>query len=97
MTPSLYHLHHYTHTLHTHSIALELLKDPKTAEALLRRLCIICLEDGLLHPHLPLVVWAMAAVVRERGGVYVCGFGVGWRGGSGECGQVRLEAGVGCW
>lgn len=49
--------------LHTRRIALELLKEPKTAEALARRLSIVCLEDGLLHPQLPLVVWAMLALV----------------------------------
>lgn len=43
---------------------MHLLKDPKPCEALLRRLSIICLEDGLLHPQLPLVVWAMVATVR---------------------------------
>lgn len=55
--------HFDTHT-HTHGrIALELLKDPKTAETFTRRLAIICLEDGLLHPQLPLVVWTMLALV----------------------------------
>lgn len=44
-------------------IALELLKDPKGAEALTRRLAVVCLEDGLLHPQLPLVVWTMMALV----------------------------------
>ncbi|KAF6260888.1 hypothetical protein COO60DRAFT_1700116 [Scenedesmus sp. NREL 46B-D3] len=43
-------------------LALHLLKEPASCEALLRRLSIICLEDGLLHPQLPLVVWAMLAV-----------------------------------
>ncbi|WIA14734.1 hypothetical protein OEZ85_003222 [Tetradesmus obliquus] len=42
-------------------LALYLLKDAAGCEALLRRLSIICLEDGLLHPQLPLVVWAMLA------------------------------------
>jgi hypothetical protein len=45
-------------------IALELLKDPKGAEVLTRRLAVVCLEDGLLHPQLPLVVWTMMALVR---------------------------------
>lgn len=40
-------------------MALWLLKED--AGALLRRLAIICLEDALLHPGLPLVVWLMAA------------------------------------
>jgi hypothetical protein len=44
-------------------LALYLLKEPASCESLLRRLAIICLEDGLLHPQLPLVVWAMLAVV----------------------------------
>lgn len=44
-------------------VALELLKDPKGAEALTRRLAVVCLEDGLLHPQLPLVVWTMMALV----------------------------------
>jgi hypothetical protein len=35
------------------------------AGELLRRLAVICLEDGLLHPQLPLVCWCMAAVVRD--------------------------------
>jgi hypothetical protein len=54
-------------------IALELLKDPKIAEALTRRLSIICLEDGLLHPQLPLVVWTMMALVRlPPSGCFCC-------------------------
>ena len=40
--------------------ALCLLKED--AGELLRRLAIICLEDAVLHPGLPLVVWLMAAV-----------------------------------
>jgi hypothetical protein len=44
-------------------VALELLKDPDGAVKLTRRLSIICLEDGLLHPQLPLVVWTMMALV----------------------------------
>ena len=39
--------------------ALHLLKED--ASELLRRLSIICLEDAILHPHLPLIVWLMAA------------------------------------
>jgi hypothetical protein len=46
-----------------YSIALEMLKDRMMGEQLLRRLAIICLEDGVLHPQLPLVVWCMMAVV----------------------------------
>ncbi|KAK9915160.1 hypothetical protein WJX75_005443 [Coccomyxa subellipsoidea] len=41
-------------------VALHLLK--LDASELLRRACIICLEDALLHPSLPLLVWLMAAV-----------------------------------
>lgn len=39
--------------------ALHLMKED--AGELLRRLSIICLEDAVLHPSLPLVVWLMAA------------------------------------
>ena len=39
--------------------ALCLLKEDPAE--LLRRLAIICLEDAILHPGLPLVVWCMAA------------------------------------
>lgn len=39
--------------------ALQLLKDD--AGELLRRLSIICLEDAILHPELPLIVWLMMA------------------------------------
>ena len=45
-------------------VALWLLKED--AGALLRRLAIICLEDALLHPGLPLVVWLMAAHSKAR-------------------------------
>jgi hypothetical protein len=55
--------------LHCRRLALYLLKEPASCEALLRRLSIICLEDGLLHPQLPLVVWAMLAVVRGARGL----------------------------
>jgi hypothetical protein len=59
-------------TNHVPSIALELLKEAKSGEAFLRRLSIICLEDSVLHPQLPLVVWAMLAVVRACVPVCVC-------------------------
>ena len=36
------------------------------AGELLRRLSIICLEDAVLHPRLPLVVWLMAAHAKVR-------------------------------
>jgi hypothetical protein len=65
--------HSFSHsTSHSSShsrIALELLKDPDGAVKLTRRLSIICLEDGLLHPQLPLVVWTMMALVSAAGGV----------------------------
>jgi hypothetical protein len=65
-------------------LALYLLKDSKeSCEALLRRLSIICLEDGLLHPQLPMVVWAMLAVVSDSNSeVITCGHnskGFAWR------------------
>jgi hypothetical protein len=55
-------------------IALCLLKDQPGE--LLRRLSIICVEDALLHPALPLVVWLMAAQVNNGRG------GETWEGGS---------------
>ena len=36
------------------------------AGELLRRLSIICLEDAMLHPDLPLVVWLMAAHAKVK-------------------------------
>ncbi|KAK9800311.1 hypothetical protein WJX73_000054 [Symbiochloris irregularis] len=48
--------------------ALQLLKD--NAGELLRRLSIICLEDAVLHPQLPLIVWLMAAHAK--------GYELGW-------------------
>jgi hypothetical protein len=57
------------HMLHCRRLALYLLKEPASCEALLRRLSIICLEDGLLHPQLPLVVWAMLAAVSGARGL----------------------------
>lgn len=53
-------------------IALELLKDADGALKLTRRLSIICLEDGLLHPQLPLVVWTMMALVGGTGVTLSC-------------------------
>ena len=44
--------------------ALCLLKED--AGELLRRLSIICLEDAILHPGLPFVVWLMAAHSKVR-------------------------------
>ena len=44
--------------------ALCLLKED--AGELLRRLSIICLEDAVLHPGLPLIVWLMAAHSKVR-------------------------------
>jgi hypothetical protein len=32
---------------------------------LLRRLCVIMLEDAVLHPDLPLVAWLMAAAAKK--------------------------------
>ena len=40
-------------------IALHLLKENQTE--FLRRMCVICLEDGMLHPELPLLTWLMLA------------------------------------
>jgi len=45
-------------------VALALLKE--APEEFLRRITIICLEDALLHPGLPLLVWATAAQVKLR-------------------------------
>ena len=39
--------------------ALHLIKED--AGEFLRRSCIICVEDSILHPALPLLVWLMAA------------------------------------
>ena len=39
--------------------ALQLMKD--NAGEFLRRVSIICLEDALLHPEMPLLVWLMCA------------------------------------
>ena len=32
---------------------------------MLRRLCIIMLEDAVLHPDLPIVTWLMAAATKK--------------------------------
>ncbi|KAK9821838.1 hypothetical protein WJX74_003238 [Apatococcus lobatus] len=40
-------------------IALHLLKENQTE--FLRRICVICLEDAVLHPELPLLTWLMLA------------------------------------
>lgn len=39
--------------------ALHLMKEDPNE--FLRRCCIICVEDSILHPALPLLVWLMAA------------------------------------
>jgi hypothetical protein len=44
--------------------AAYLKEDP---ESCLRRLGVICVEDALLHPRLPVVAWCMAAQVRRQG------------------------------
>ena len=44
--------------------AVYLLKEDSSE--LLRRIGIICLEDGLLHPALPLIVWLTAAEVSRK-------------------------------
>ncbi|GIL85302.1 hypothetical protein Vretifemale_13904 [Volvox reticuliferus] len=41
--------------------ALHLFKEDGGAAQLLRRLSIVCVEDAILHPGLPFVVWLMAA------------------------------------
>ena len=43
-------------------VALHLLKED--ASEFLRRCSIICLEDAILHPQLPLVVWLMCAAAK---------------------------------
>ena len=43
--------------------ALHLWKDDPSE--LLRRLCIIMLEDAVLHPDLPIVAWLMAAAAKK--------------------------------
>ena len=43
-------------------VALHLLKED--ASEFLRRCSIICLEDAMLHPQLPVVVWLMCAVAK---------------------------------
>lgn len=45
-------------------LALQLTKEDPPQ--LLRRLSVVCVEDGVLHPGLPLVVWLMAAQVGWR-------------------------------
>ena len=44
-------------------MALHLWKDDPSE--LLRRLCIVMLEDAVLHPDLPVVVWLMAAAAKK--------------------------------
>ncbi|GLC43475.1 hypothetical protein PLESTM_001477400 [Pleodorina starrii] len=41
--------------------ALHLVKEDGGCAQLLRRLSVVCVEDAILHPGLPLVVWLMAA------------------------------------
>ncbi len=48
--------------------ALHLVKEEGGPAQLLRRLSVVCVEDAILHPGLPLVVWLMAAQVRGRAG-----------------------------
>jgi hypothetical protein len=52
----------------------QMVKTPEGAGELLRRVPIIALEDTLMHPALPLVVWLMAAQVSLacRGGCRSC-------------------------
>ena len=60
--------------------ALQLLKDDPGE--LLRRLSIICLEDAILHPRLPVVVWLMVAHSKVRQGVRE---NTGWTGDNEQC------------